>query len=96
MVLGKAFIHCFDELPTDVGGDVGAIRWVEPNDVSFSRAFWFWRLVVQFKVVFISTFFQGFLIWGNSVVKRLSEEMLDSLLLMAFGMLRSIDGGWLP
>ena len=39
MVLGKAFIHCFEEFPTDVGGDVDAIRWVKPNDVSFSRAF---------------------------------------------------------
>ena len=65
MVLWKAFVDRAQEFVADVGGNVGAVRWTKPYNVSASRTHWLWWLRVEVKLVVVSTVFEGFLVGGN-------------------------------
>ena len=91
----EAIVYSLKKLKPNARCNIGDIGWVEQYNASPSMVLWFWRLRVVFKRVIVTTFLQGFLIGWNSRVNSLSEVILDSRLLIASGMLRIIDGGWL-
>ena len=70
MVFWKAFIDRAQEFVADVGGNVGAVRWTKPYNVSASRTLWVrWlRVELEVKLVVVSGFFEGFFYVGESSV----------------------------
>ena len=64
MVFWKAFVDRAQEFVADVGGNVGAVRWIKPYNVSASRTHWLWWLRVEVKLVVVYTF-EGFLVGEN-------------------------------
>ena len=82
---------------TNVCGDIDTVRWIEPDHVPISMAFRFRWLAVVLEVVIETAFFFRASWYGEAAESkdRLSDDMFDSLLLMASGKPRTIEGGWL-
>ena len=71
MIARKMFVYECKELMSNVGGYVLVIWWVEPYNITFAllSSSSLWLFVCQLCIM--STFSQGFLVWGLSLVELL-------------------------